>query len=394
MFNPKTTLIILLLASFARTSFVNYVTSELVKTLEKRKYDEVFSRLCRIRVKGDCFPDLENALAKGTEDNMRISELSTNGAYRSAIYRYKNVFAIKHVMVESEDMLKYALLEINTGIKVKESMSINPIESLVPIEQCCAVKNPAGTRVLYNFFLRLPFFKYTDLRTVMAERKYVKTTESLTWALNICLGLVDAVSILHAKDYAHRDIKPENILMKTLYNPQLTDFGFAKKILDSTTTILGTDFYMAPELFTKQGYTTKVDIHNLGIVFFEVFGTHIVNIQKGIRRVIRSYCINVEPLVRAPRNRQSIYCAFFHPLIVEMVQEKPGDRPDISNVINNLNASIEAYWNHLNKKEQNEFFAAANDFMLDANNLLKMFLINLKTKIEQKKLPAFGIDSI
>jgi len=108
----------------AQSNLVNYVTADLVKILEEKRYSEVFDRLCRIREKGDCFPDLEEAFAKGTEDNMRVSELSTHEGYTSAIYKYRNVFAVKFIAVSSENMLKYALSEVNTGIKVNSILQV------------------------------------------------------------------------------------------------------------------------------------------------------------------------------------------------------------------------------------------------------------------------------
>ena len=380
-------LIIFILMCSAQSNLVNYVTADLVKILEEKRYSEVFDRLCRIREKGDCFPDLEEAFAKGTEDNMWVSELSTHEGYTSAIYKYRNVFAVKYIAVSSENMLKYALSEVNTGIKVKESMDFFPIEGLVPTEQCCAVEASGRSGVLYYFFLRIPFFKYKDLRSVMNDMQHASTTESMVWALNVCISLADAVKILHEKNYAHRDIKPANILMRTLYNPQLTDFGFAKKILDSAKTVLGSDNYMAPEFFTREGYGTKVDIHNLGIVFFEIFHTHLIKIQARMRKIIRNSCDKVPPYYDAFGNRRSIYCEFFHPIIIQMVQNKPDDRPDIDRIIHHLKDAIEAYWKSLNSNAQDEFFASSNDFLLDTNNPLKVFLLNLKEKSELEKLP-------
>lgn len=52
----------------------------------------------------------------------------------------------------------------------------------------------------------------------------------------------------------HRDIKAENICFKDVLNTQIKiiDFGLGSKGLNVATGIVGTPFYMAPEIFTKK----------------------------------------------------------------------------------------------------------------------------------------------
>jgi len=58
---------------------------------------------------------------------------------------------------------------------------------------------------------------------------------------------------LHEKDIVHRDLKLENLLFSSKDPRDLTikliDFGFACKLKDdSMTHVLGSPFYMAPEI--------------------------------------------------------------------------------------------------------------------------------------------------
>lgn len=62
--------------------------------------------------------------------------------------------------------------------------------------------------------------------------------------------------MLHYKGYLHRDIKPANILLKKTNQPdkfefKLADFGFAKKNSEVGGTVLGTEQYMSPEIFSN-----------------------------------------------------------------------------------------------------------------------------------------------
>ncbi|KND86533.1 Cell division control protein 15 [Tolypocladium ophioglossoides CBS 100239] len=76
-----------------------------------------------------------------------------------------------------------------------------------------------------------------------------------------------ALDHVHARGIIHRDIKPENILYqgdKFL----LADFGIAK-VVDTSRTMAGTEWYMASEIWLNGEQTAKVDIYALGATYIE-----------------------------------------------------------------------------------------------------------------------------
>lgn len=80
---------------------------------------------------------------------------------------------------------------------------------------------------------------------------------------------------MHTKDppIVHRDIKPANVLMisKKKMELKLTDFGFSKCIEDGKMhEVMGSPYYMSPEVIDKRELTTQTDVWSVGVVLFYI----------------------------------------------------------------------------------------------------------------------------
>lgn len=83
-------------------------------------------------------------------------------------------------------------------------------------------------------------------------------------------SIVLAIQYLHAKDIVYRDLKPENLLLDARGYLKITDFGFAKKVVDRMWTLCGTPEYLAPEIIQSKGHGKGVDWWALGILIYEL----------------------------------------------------------------------------------------------------------------------------
>ncbi|ODQ81420.1 hypothetical protein BABINDRAFT_159715 [Babjeviella inositovora NRRL Y-12698] len=89
----------------------------------------------------------------------------------------------------------------------------------------------------------------------------------------IVVSLVNGIQYLHSRSIVHRDIKAENIFFwakNTASDILLGDFGLAEILAPSKFlySVCGTYSYMAPEIFTKEGYSYPVDMWALGVLTY------------------------------------------------------------------------------------------------------------------------------
>jgi calcium-dependent protein kinase len=115
-----------------------------------------------------------------------------------------------------------------------------------------------------------------ELFDLVIERKHFTEGD----AARACQTLISIISHCHARGVLHRDIKPENFLIKSILGSEegrfdgsdvrAVDFGlslFTKDRLDIPD-VVGTSYYIAPEILAGKPYSPAADAWSLGIVVF------------------------------------------------------------------------------------------------------------------------------
>ena len=96
-----------------------------------------------------------------------------------------------------------------------------------------------------------------------------KESDILDYFTQICLALKH----IHEKKIIHRDLKSGNVFLMKSGLVKLGDFGIAKTFkntMDKAKTMVGTPYYLSPEIIQGKPYDNKSDIWSLGVLLYEM----------------------------------------------------------------------------------------------------------------------------
>ncbi|XP_068207027.1 uncharacterized protein [Palaemon carinicauda] len=123
----------------------------------------------------------------------------------------------------------------------------------------------------HHLHLLMTYCEGGDLFTKIRQQHqtFFPEQQIIRWFIQITMAL----QYLHTLNILHRDLKTQNIFLTRSGLIKLGDFGIARVLnssVDLATTMIGTPYYMSPELFSGIPYSYKSDIWALGCCLYEL----------------------------------------------------------------------------------------------------------------------------
>ena len=185
--------------------------------------------------------------------------------------------------------------------------------------------------------IELEYVAGQSLQRVLDENDHLDLAQVVIWMEQIASALAEA----HRMGIVHRDIKPSNILIDAQGDAKLADFGLAKRVIGSTGTcesLMGTPYFMAPELFHGVHASPRSDVYACGIMLYFLLAGRPPFIETSVQAVARLHETGVIPDVTARRPD-------IPPLVSDFIQtclaKDPHDRfEDASSMLEQLETVI------------------------------------------------------
>ncbi|XP_059480802.1 solute carrier organic anion transporter family member 74D-like [Neocloeon triangulifer] len=183
----------------------------------------------------------------------KLGEGSYGSVYKAVHKESEQVLAIKQVPVDTD------LQEIIKEISI--------------MQQC---DSPYVVKYYGSYFKNTDLWivmEYCGAGSVSDIMRLRKKTLSEEEISTIMSDTLKGLEYLHLRRKIHRDIKAGNILLNSEGHAKLADFGVAGQLTDTMAkrnTVIGTPFWMAPEVIQEIGYDCVADIWSLGITALEM----------------------------------------------------------------------------------------------------------------------------
>ncbi|EEH23323.1 STE/STE20/PAKA protein kinase [Paracoccidioides brasiliensis Pb03] len=203
----------------------------------------------------------QRKIGQGASGSVYVARVKENALSRVAREIYRTQGSRGQVAIKQMDLRSQPRKEliVNEIIVMKDSQHPNIVNFLDSFLQ----------EQNNELWVVMEFMEGGALTDVIDNNPVIREDQIATICFETCKGLAH----LHSQSIIHRDIKSDNVLLDRVGNVKITDFGFCAKLTESKSkraTMVGTPYWMAPEVVKQKEYGPRVDIWSLGIMAIEM----------------------------------------------------------------------------------------------------------------------------
>lgn len=124
-----------------------------------------------------------------------------------------------------------------------------------------------------KFLIVMEFCRGGDLMELIEKQKKTKKQFPESTVKEFFFQMTKGTAYIHNNKIPHRDLKPSNIFVSSDQVLKLGNFGISKKhnsTMSMANTLVGTNNYIAPEIYGNMPYNEKADIWALACILYEL----------------------------------------------------------------------------------------------------------------------------
>ncbi|XP_059148769.1 uncharacterized protein LOC131935999 [Physella acuta] len=142
--------------------------------------------------------------------------------------------------------------------------------------------------------------------------------------------LVAAIMYIHSHNILHRDLKTDNIFLTKEGVIKIGDFGISKMMGSASIvaqTVLGTPYYISPEMCEGKQYSFKSDIWALGCVLYEMACLQKTFEGSNLPAVVNKIMKGSFPPLKGNFSDE------FKDMVTDMLKKNPDERPEAQDIM-------------------------------------------------------------
>ena len=245
----------------------------------------------------------------------------------------KGTFGIVYKVKKYNDPFLYVIKQIPLNELTEEQIKqVNTEAKLLSlINSNFVVKYFESFIEKYELFIVMEYCDNGDLYHFLQEQQIKSTPlkEDLVWQIFIKITL--GLTTIHKMKILHRDLKTLNIFLNKDMGIKIGDLGIAKQLNQGSfaNTLIGTPYYISPEMCEDKPYNQKSDVWALGCILYELCTfRHPFDATNQAALFLKILKNNPEPIF-------ACYSSNLQKLVNQILEKNYEKRPSCLDILNN-----------------------------------------------------------